>query len=83
MRSAFTAAMVVTVASSRLPARRSTRLCRSTYGFLSFRQSCRVLFRAAVAQLHSAKRHLVNPIDQLANVFLISTEPKASGEATV
>jgi hypothetical protein len=36
----------------------------------------RVLFGAAVAQLHSAKRHLVDPIDQFAHVFLIRLEPK-------
>jgi hypothetical protein len=35
-----------------------------------------LLFGAAVAQLHSAKRHFVDPIDQLANVFLIRIESK-------
>ena len=36
----------------------------------------RMPFRAPVAQRHSAKRHPVDPIDQLANVFLIRVEPK-------
>ena len=35
-----------------------------------------MLFGAAVAQAHSAKRHLVDPIDQLANLFLIRVDPK-------
>ena len=35
-----------------------------------------MLFGAPVAQLHSAQRHLVDPIDQLADVFLIRTETK-------
>ena len=36
-----------------------------------------VLFGASVVQLHSAKRHLVYRIDQLANVFLIRVEPSS------
>jgi hypothetical protein len=36
----------------------------------------RVLFGAPVAQPHSAKRHLVDTIDQLAQDFLIRPEPK-------
>jgi hypothetical protein len=36
----------------------------------------RVFFGAAVAQLDSAKRHRVDPIDQLAHVFLIRAETK-------
>jgi hypothetical protein len=36
----------------------------------------RVLFGAVVAQLHSAKRHLVDPTDPLAHVFLIRVETK-------
>jgi hypothetical protein len=35
-----------------------------------------VLFGAAVAQLHTAKRHPIDPIDQLAQVVLIRVEPK-------
>ena len=35
-----------------------------------------VLFCATVAHLHSATRHLVDPIDQLAHVFLIRVETK-------
>jgi hypothetical protein len=44
-----------------------------------------VLFCAAVAQLHSTERHLVDPIDQLANVFLSASNRNsysASGVAT-
>jgi hypothetical protein len=36
----------------------------------------RMPFRTPVAQRHSAKRHPVDPIDQLANVFLIRVEPR-------
>jgi hypothetical protein len=47
-------------------------LCLAKFAFLL----PRVLFGAAVAQLHSAKRHSVDPIDQLANVFLIRVKPE-------
>jgi hypothetical protein len=36
----------------------------------------KVLFGAPVAQLHSAERHRIDPIDQFANVFLIRAVTK-------